>query len=460
MNESMASPPHTGSFGAARRVLLFGGTVVTMDPDFAVLRDGEILIQGDQIVGIGRNLTLSPGTRLLDVSGHLVLPGLIQGHVHLGQTFFRGLGEGRRLLDWLKERIWPLEAAHDDESAYWCGLQGAAEALLSGTTTVQDIGLGPGAEGLLRAIRKSRLGGFAGRCLMDSGDALPAELLSDTDDCLAETESLGDRLPPGNLHYSLNPRFVLTCSDALVRGVRDLANRRDWPVHTHALEQRDEVEAVRAVKGGRDEIEYFDDEGLLDVDLRIAHGVWICEEHYRRLAGRRFSVVHCPSANLKLGSGVADVVGHRAAGIPVGLGCDGVACNNGLDALAEIRLAALLQSNLHGPDRFSARDALLLATREGARALGLEAQIGSIEVGKRADLVVLSPDRPEMWAAPGVDPHDLVAWSASRANVRHVLIGGETVVEDGRLTHLDLDEIRGHAERCLGELLRRSAITP
>ena len=450
--------PNLPFASSGQRTLLFGGTILTMDSDFRVIPEGEILLQGGKIIALGRNLTLLPGTRLVDISGQLVLPGLIQGHVHFGQTFFRGLGEGRKLLPWLKERIWPLEAAHDDESAYWCGLQGAAEALLSGTTTVQDIGLGPGAAGLVKAIRESRLGGFAGKCLMDSGDALPAGLLEETDACLADTESLGDRQPSGSLRYALNPRFILTCSDALLRGVRELADRRDWPVHIHALEQQEEVAAVKAQKNGRDEIEYFDDEGLLDVDLRIAHGVWLGDEHYRRLAGRRFSVIHCPSANLKLGSGVADVVAHRSAGIPVGLGCDGVACNNGLDALAEIRLAALLQANHHGPDRFSSRDALSLATIDGARALGLEDEIGSIEIGKRADLLVLSPDRPEMWAAPGVDPHDLVAFSASRANVSRVLIGGESVVEDGRLVHLDLEEIRQNASRQLDALLKRSGI--
>ena len=441
-------------------LLLYGGTVLTMDGRYTVLRDAEVLIQRGRIASVGKTLTLMPGTRLLDVTGHLILPGLIQGHVHLGQTFFRGLGENRRLLRWLRERIWPLEAAHDDESAYWCALQGAAEALLAGTTTIQDIGIGPGAKGLLQAIADSGLRAVAGKCLMDEGDGLAEGLVEDPDAALAESEALGNEFDgkAGRIHYSVNPRFILSCSDTLWTGVSDLAHRCGWPIHTHALEQQDETEIVRQLKGGRDEIEYFDDYGVLDRDLRIAHGVWLDDGHYSRVADRRFSVVHCPAANLKLGSGVADIVAHRRAGIPVGLGCDGVACNNGFDAFEEIRLAALMQVLKHGPGTFSGREALGLATSEGARALALDDQVGSLEIGKRADLVVLSLDRPEMWAAPQTDLHDLVCYSASRANVRHVFVDGEQLVENGRLVNLDLDFIRNQAQRTRNELIRRSGV--
>ena len=440
-------------------LLLYGGTVLTMDGGFKVIRDAEVLIQRGRIASVGKTLTLMPGTRLIDVTGHLVIPGLIQGHVHLGQTFFRGLGESRLLLPWLKERIWPLEAAHDDESAYWCALQGAAEALLAGTTTIQDIGIGPGAKGLLRGIEESGLRAIAGKCLMDVGEDLPDGLAQDVDDALSSTEALGsdfDGKP--KLQYSINPRFILSCSDELWSGARDLADQRGWPIHTHALEQKDETEIVRQLKNGRDEIEYFDECGILDTDLRIAHGVWLDDQHYSRVNDRSFSVVHCPAANLKLGSGIADIVRHRQAGVPVGLGCDGVACNNGFDAFEEIRLAALLQTVKHGPGVFGGREALSLATCEGARALGLEQLVGSVEVGKRADLTVLSLDRPEMWAAKPVDFHDLVCYSASRANVRHVFIDGEQVVEDGRLVHLDLDDIRRQANIARTNLVRRSGL--
>ncbi len=441
-------------------LLLRGGTLLTLDPGATVLRGADLLIREGRIFSLGAPEP-PPGTRVLDVSGCLVLPGLIQGHLHLGQTFFRGLAEERRLLSWLRERIWPLEAAHDDESAYWCGLLGAAECLLGGTTTIQDIGIGPGARGLLQAIADSGLRAFAGQCLMDSGEGLPDPMRQETDAVLAATEALGDHFEDGvdgRLRYVLNPRFILTCSDPLWEGIRDLSFRRGWPVHTHALEQRDETLAVRELKGGRDEVEYFADQGLLATDLRLAHGVWITKQHLERVRRGRFSVVHCPSSNLKLGSGVADLLAFRHAGVPVGIGTDGAACSNQLDNFAEVRLAALLQKVKHGPDAFSGLDALRLATSEGARALSLQDEIGTIEPGKRADLVVLSNDRPELWAASQADPHDLIAFGASRAAVRHVLVDGRLEVEDGRLTRLDLGEIYRESERCLGELIRRSGV--
>ena len=441
-------------------LLLQGGTILTLDAGATVLRGADLLIREGRIASLGAP-EAPAGTRVLDVSGCLVLPGLIQGHLHLGQTFFRGLAEQRRLLSWLRERIWPLEAAHDDESAYWCGLLGAAECLLGGTTTIQDIGIGPGARGLLQAIADSGLRAYAGQCLMDSGDGLPAALRQETDRALAATEALGDQFAGaanGRLRYVLNPRFILTCSDPLWAGIRELSSRRGWPVHTHALEQLDETLAVRELKGGRDEVEYFADQGLLATDLRLAHGVWITREHLERVRQGRFSVVHCPSSNLKLGSGIADLLAFRRAGVPVGIGADGAACSNHLDNFEEVRLAALLQKVKHGPDAFSGLDALRLATSDGARALGLQDEVGTIEPGKLADVVVLSTGRPELWAAPQADPHDVIAFGASRAAVRHVFVEGRPVVEDGRLTRLDLAEIYRQSERCLAELIRRSGV--
>lgn len=451
----MSSPPET------QPLLLYGGTVLTMNKRAEVLPNAEILIQQGRIAAIGRAITAAPGTRLVDVQGCFILPGLIQGHVHLGQTFFRGLAERRPLLPWLRQRIWPLEAAHDDESAYWCTLLGAVECLLGGTTTVQDIGLGPGIKGLLKALLDSRLRAVAGKCLMDSGEGLPAALAEDTDQTLSETESLGaemDGAGDGRLRYALNPRFILSCTDQLWHGVRELAAKHSWPVHTHALEQKEESELVRELKGGRDEIEYFDHAGVLATDLRIAHGVWLPEAHYERLRSQRFAVVHCPSSNLKLGSGIADVVGLQQAGIATGIGCDATACSNHLDAFLEIRLAALLQSYRHGPQAFSGVDALRLATSEGAKALGLGNEIGSIELGKRADLVVLRGVGPELWVSPHADPHDLIAFSATRANVSEVYIDGEQLVEGGRTTHLDVEKVCGQADHFGQKVIDRSGV--
>lgn len=443
--------------------LLFrGGTILTLDEDASVLPDADLLISHGRIAEIGTDLSVPQDAEVVDVRDCLVLPGLIQGHVHLGQTLFRGLAEGRRLLPWLQERIWPLEAAHDEESAYVSGRVGAVECLLSGTTTVQDIGIGPGFPGLLRALDETGLRAVTGPCLMDSGDGMPAALIGETDAVLAAAEAIGGELEArreGRLRPALCPRFILSCSDALWHGIHELARRHGWPVHTHALEQPEETEAVRRLKQGRDEVEYFADTGLLEMPLRLAHGVGLTPAHLARLRSHPTGVVHCPSANLKLGSGVADVAGIRAAGVPVGVGCDGAACNNDLDALEEVRLAALLQIERHGPGAARGVDTLRLVTSEGARVLGLEAEIGSLEVGKRADVTVLSrSDEPALWPREAVDLHDLVVYGGSRRAVRHVVVDGRLLVEDGRIPSIDLANLRAAAATTTRELLRRAGL--
>ncbi len=441
-------------------LVLMGARVLTLDPEATVFESASVRIEDGRLAAIGSDPALAEGATVADCAGCIVLPGLIQGHVHLGQTLFRGLGEGRRLLAWLRERIWPLEAAHDDESAYWSARLGAAECLLGGTTTVQDIGLGPGAEGLLAGIADSGLRARAGMCLMDGGEGMPEGLAGTTDAVLDRTLALGEdfeRRDPGRLCYALNPRFILSCSDALWDGIRELAEARRWAVHTHALEQREEGAAVQASKGC-DEIVYFAEHGLLDRELSIAHGVWLTAEHRGRVADAPFGVVHCPSSNLKLGSGIAPVVDLVAEGIPVGIGADGAPCNNDLDGLEEIRLAALLQSLERGPGSLDGATALRLATSDGARAIGWSDQIGSIEVGKAADLVVLEASGPELVAHETVDPHDLVTFSATRAAVRDVYVGGEARVLGGALVGQDLAEIRRRAAASLGLVVERSGL--
>ena len=442
-------------------VLLRGGTLLTLDDRATVHRSTDLLLVGGRIAALGPALAAPAGARILDVTDQIVMPGLVQGHVHLGQTLFRGLAERRTLLAWLRERIWPLEAAHDDESAYWSGRLGAAECLLGGTSTIQDIGLGPGIAGLLEAIAESGLRATAGKCLMDEGDGLPARLAEPTDATLAEAVELGERFAQrggGRLRAALNPRFILSCSDGLWRELEAVARERSWPVHTHALEQREEGAAVRRAKQGRDEIVYFAELGLLERDLSIAHGVWLRRSHLAQLAGHRFGVVHCPSSNLKLGSGIAPVGRIRRAGIPVGIGADGPPCNNRLDAWSELRLAAGLAAVRGGPASCSGLDALRLATSEGARAIGLGHEIGSLEVGKAGDVLVLRLDRPELAVAASVDPHDQVAFGASPAAVRHLLVAGELRVEEGRLVAGDLEQILAESRRHLAALIERAEL--
>lgn len=434
--------------------------MVTMNPARDVA-EADVLVSDGRIAAVGPDLDTPPATRLLDATGLHVLPGLIQGHVHLGQALFRGLAEDRELLAWLADRIWPLEAAHTEESAYWSGMLGAADCLLGGTTTIQEIGLVRGMEGVFRAIRDGGLRAVAGKCLMDTGERVPPGLLEEPGAALAETQafhSAWEGAAGGRITTAVCPRFILSCSDALWEGAAGLAGSLGIPVHTHLLESPAEEEAVRASRG-MSQMEYLDRAGILDTDLRIAHGVWFGEPAASVLGGRPLKVVHCPSANLKLGSGIADLVYLRSLpNLAVGIGCDGAPCNNDLDILEEMRLAALLQAYKQGPGRMPAESILELATVEGARAVGLEHEVGSLEPGKAGDILVLDLNRPATFGPGPVSVYDRVVYAAARDAVRWVVVDGEILVESGAFRHVDREAVMRRAAEELASLRERARL--
>lgn len=440
-------------------LLVRGGTVVTMDPggtvaplDVAVGQDGRIqailppgsLVQADQVV---------------DASGGYVVPGLVQAHVHLCQTLFRGLCEDRLLLAWLRERTWPLEAAHTAESLYASARLGIAELLLGGTTAILDMGTVHHHDAVFAAAEESGIRYTGGKAMMDGGEGVPARLLESSDGSLAESDRLAVRwhgAAGGRLRYAYCPRFALTCSEDLMRAVGNRLRGTDLRAHTHASEQRPETALVQATFGGRTNIDLLIDCGLGGTQTALAHGVWPEGREMQHLARSGGHVVHCPSCNMKLGSGIAPVREYLEAGVNVALGADGAASNNRLDGWEELRLAALLAQLRDGPTALSARTVFEMATLGGARALGLESEIGSLEVGKRADLVVLDVGAPHMAPAADIDPYTLLVYSTRASDVRTVLVNGKVVVEAGVLRSLPLATVVSEAEAQRSALVRRA----
>jgi 5-methylthioadenosine/S-adenosylhomocysteine deaminase len=445
----------------SRHLLVRGGTIVTMDAGHRVL-PGDVLVSDGELVAIGGDVQPPPGAEIVEAAGMVVLPGFVQGHVHLGQAMFRGLAEGRELMDWLRERIWPLEAAHDHDSVYWSSMLGVAECLSTGTTTINDIGLVHHADAIFEAIRDGGLRGIAGKCLMDVGVGVPPGLAERTDDALAEARALYDRwegAEGGRIGTSICPRFILSCSERLWEGAVGLCRDLDLPMHTHLLEHpREEKEVFDAL--GESQMGFFDRLGVFDTDLRVAHGVWLESHHLDVLDGRHLTICHCPAANLKLGSGIADLAFLRGEEtFDVGIGTDGAPCNNSMDLLAEMRLAALLQQYKQGPGRVSARDVLELATSGGARALGLEDTVGSLEVGKRGDLVVLDLERPCTFGPSPVSLYDRIVYTAARDAVHMVAVDGRICWRDGTWPHLDAEAIRRRPAEELERLLERARLS-
>lgn len=390
----------------------------------------------------------------LDCAGLILIPGLVQAHIHLCQTLFRGLADDLALEDWLAKRIWPLEAAHTPDSIYWSALLGSAELLLGGTTAILDMETVRHTEAAFRALEEVGLRATAGKCLMDAATN-PAGLRESTDRALQEAADLcarWHRAAQGRLRYCFAPRFAPSCTGPLLRAVSDAAERTGAVMHTHAAETPVELELVKRATG-RDEIAYLESVGISGSRAALAHCVWADQDAIGRLARAGTNVVHCPSSNLKLGSGIAPIPEMLAAGCHVALGADGAPCNNRLDGFEEMRLAALIQKPRLGPEALPATKVLELATLGGARALGLEREIGSIEVGKRADLVALDLSGPHGQPAEA-DLVSRLVYAARAADVRHVVVDGRVVVRGGRLLTADLEEIRVKANTAARRLRR------
>jgi cytosine/adenosine deaminase-related metal-dependent hydrolase len=260
----------------------------------------------------------------------------------------------------------------------------------------------------------------------------------------------------GRLRVALAPRFAVSCSRELLEAVAAISAREGTLVHTHASESRGEVDIVRA-RTGLDNVPYLAATGLLSPRLCAAHCVWVDEPAQALLAERDVKVLHCPGSNLKLGSGLAPVAELRRRGVVVSLGADGAACNNRLDMFAEMRLAALLQSARLGPGALPARDVVWMATRAGARTLGLQDEIGSIEPGKRADLIVVGRRGPHQ--LPPHDPYATLVYATSAADVRMTVVDGEVLVDDGQLVKADAEAIERHAIDQSRQLIARAKLS-
>lgn len=430
--------------------VLRGGVVVTMNDDFdqvagvVVVRDGAIAQVGGEEPG---------GLPVIDVSGCLVLPGFVQTHVHLCQTLMRGAADDLALLPWLRQRVWPLEAAHDEASLRASASLAAHELLRTGTTAVLTMETVHDTVVVIETIAASGLRATIGKCLMDSDEAAPRRLRQPVGPAIDESLALHaqwDGAADGRIRVALAPRFAVSCSRELLEATAHVSASHGLLVHTHAAEQRDEIDVVRRLTG-MGNLDYLADTGLATDRLCAAHCVWVDEAEQALIAERDVKVMHCPGSNLKLGSGLAPVVEMRARGITVSLGADGAACNNRLDMFDEMRLAATLQAVRLGPGRLPARDVVWMATRGGARTLGLESVIGQIAPGYRADVVAVDVSGP--LAAPSRDPYSTLVYASRGTDVRMTMVDGHVLVRDGRHVSVDpaalADDARAQAMRLI-----------
>jgi 5-methylthioadenosine/S-adenosylhomocysteine deaminase len=437
--------------------LIRNATILTMNDRLEVV-EGAVAIRDARIFSVGNEPEL-PCDHVIDAAGAYLLPGFIQTHVHLCQTLFRSFADDMPLLDWLRRRVWPMEAAHTPRTLRAATRLAASELLLSGTTTVLTMETVHDTDVVFETLEQMGLRATVGKCMMDSADGVPARLREQTLASIDESVALRrrwDGAAGGRLRAAFAPRFAVSCSRELLEAVAALSKTDRVIVHTHASENRDEIEIVRKLSGGQSNIEYLASTGLASDRLCTAHCVWVTEDEQKLLAEHDIKVLHCPGSNLKLGSGIAPVTEMRRRGISVSLGADGAACNNRLDMFDEMRLAATLQAVRLGPGALTARDALRMATREGARALGLAGEIGSIEPGKRADLILV--DRQRTHLLPDADPWSTLVYAARGTDVRLTMVDGAVLVADGTLVGIDQRELANEARDAARILASRAEI--
>ena len=428
------------------------GTVVTVDAGRRVIERGALAIDRGAIVAVGPQAEMAAayaGRQVIDARGGIVLPGLVNTHTHAPMVLFRGIADDLKLMDWLQRFIFPAEKKNVTAAFVTAGTRLAAlEMIRSGTTTFADMYYFE--EQVALAAKEAGLRTVAGETLID----FPAPDNATTKDGLAYAERFLERFRGDPLvTAAVAPHSTYLTDPATIRAARALADRYGAPLLVHLSESPEEQRQV-SERYGKTPTEHLRDLGFLRKGVVGAHGVWLTPGDRAILKAAEAGVVHCPQSNMKIASGAAPVGAMLEEGLRLGLGTDGAASNNDLDMFEEMLTAALLAKHTTGdPTKAPAAAVLEMATIGGARALGMEDRIGSLEAGKRADVVVVGVDRAGM--RPVYDPVSHLVYVAKGADVRDVVIEGRVVMKDRKVLTLPEDAVIAEADR-LRDQVRKS----
>lgn len=437
--------------------------IITMNRNYEILSNHSVLINENKIEKIDKTDRLEQyakenSIKIINANDEVLIPGFIQTHIHLCQTIFRGLADDLELLDWLQMKIMPYEYAHNKDSIKYSALLGISELIRCGTTTILDMGSLHHSDIIFDQLISTGLRAFHGKAMMDI-NTLYSKLSESTESALKSSEELAKifhNSANGRIKYAFAPRFILTCSDNLLRETNQMLN--DFPnslFHTHASENKSELDAVRK-RTGKDNIESFEELNILNDKSCIAHCIWLNENEIQLMKKRNARVLHCPSSNLKLASGIANIPRYLKENISVSLGADGAPCNNYLDIFVEMRLASLIQKPFHGSTIMDAKTVFELATLGGAKALHIDKLVGSIEEGKIADLVLLELNQIHNSVLISEENlYSTIVYSCDHTNIKSVMIDGNWVYFNREFKTLDVDEVKQKSSEELRTLLNR-----
>ncbi len=450
--------------------LIYGGTLLTMDTNRRVIGDGAVLIEGSRIVKVGKSREVRNGAKAefeMNAGGMVILPGLVDTHVHLAQALIRGCADDTSLIDWLQKFVWPLqgnfEADDGRASAELCML----EMIKSGTTTFLESLLHEryGLDGIAETVEQAGMRGILGKTVMglpsygSKTSIMHPGMVEDGETCLRQVEGHFKKWnghAGGRIKVWYGARSLGGCSRELYQQIGEGARRLGTGITMHLNEVQEDARYCRR-EFGKLPGEFVDEVGLLDSTIVFAHGVWMTEPEWKIFAKKGASIAHCPSSNTKIASGMAPVVEMRRAGVNVGLGCDGGPSNNCYDMIREMKTASLLQKvRLMDPLAADAESMLEMATIIGAKALGMENEIGSLEVGKKADLILVAMRKPHL--TPVFDPVSHLVYAAEGSDVDTVVIDGKVVMQNRVVKTLDEDHVLSNAVERGSKLLKRAGI--
>ena len=446
--------------------LIEDAIVVTMGPRRRIVEGGSILVEGDriaEIAGPGAR-RLRGGQQKISAKGMAVIPGLIDTHIHLAQSLLRGCADDLSLVEWLSKKIWPIQASFTEEDGRVSAELSMLEMVKSGTTSFVgvDVVSRYGFDGIAESVTDAGMRGALAKTIMDNrgygrrGRIMPTGLVEEKEACISEAKSMVKKWNGrgGLVTAWLAPRSLGGCSRELYEEVAELAREQKTRVTMHLAEVREDVSYAKQ-NFGLTPFEFIEKTGLAGPGSLFAHMVWLTDKDVRKVAKSRAMVAHCPSSNLKLASGIPKVPELLGAGANVALGCDGAPCNNSYDMIREMKLAAVIQKGrLLNPMVMPAMTVLEMATLGGARAMGMESELGSIEVGKKADLVLIDLKKPHL--TPFRDVVSNIVYSAMGSDVDTVMVNGRVLLRHGKSLTLDEERIMGEAQMHQDELVSRS----
>ena len=411
--------------------------IVTCDQDFHVYLDGILAIKESQIVYVGQENQdiLKQADQIIDYQGAWIMPGLVNCHTHSAMTGLRGIRDDSNLHEWLEDYIWPAEAEFTPEMTTKAVKEALTEMLQSGTTTFNDMynPNGVDIEKIYEAVKASKMRCYFSPTLFSSEAETTAETIART---RAVIEIIKDYQDP-NFKVMVAPHSPYSCSRDLLEASLELAKEENIPLHIHVAETQEESDIILKRYGKRP-LAFLDELGYLDHKAVFAHGVELNEAEIIRLADSQVAIAHNPISNLKLASGIAPVVQLQQAGVAVGIATDSVASNNNLDMFEEGRTATLLQKMKSGDaSQFPIETALKALTIEGAKVLGMEDEIGSLEVGKQADFLVIQP-QGKIHLQPQENMLSHLVYAVKSSDVNDVYIAGQQVVKDGQVSTVNL----------------------